>query len=160
MEHDIIGYKKSGIKLETIYTIEYLDNKQDAEKAFSGKHPAPWELYKKKQFTDLSDAISVFVNMYSRLDNDDFTAIYDVKLFEEIKLNGETIQERTITDIHNFGSIVAQETQKIKKQNDKLSEIIEQQNNELESMNSFIKALHAENIYKQFKEQGNQMQTA
>ena len=44
MTTDTIGYKKSDIKLETIYTIEFLDNKADAERAFNGRCAAPWEL--------------------------------------------------------------------------------------------------------------------
>jgi hypothetical protein len=156
MKHDTIGYKNPNIKLEMVYTIEYIDNKPDADKAFSERYDAPWELYKKKKFIDLSDAISLFINMYSRLDNDGYTKIYDVKLFEEINLNGELIQERIVTDIYNFGSIANQESQKIKRQNENLHDTIEYQSNELKSMNSFIKCYHAENAYKQFKEQADQ----
>ena len=148
---DTMGYKKSGIKLETVYTIEFLDNKPDAERVFSGRCGAPWELYKKKKITDLTEAISFFVNMYSRLDNDGYAKIYDVKMFEEIKLNDELIQERIITDIYNIGAIAGQESQKIRKQNEALSETIEYQKSELETMNSFIKYYHAEQTYKNFK---------
>ena len=156
MTTDCIGYQNPKFKLETIYTIEYLNNKKDADRVFSGRENAPWELYKTKTFTDLSAAISLFINMYARLDIDDiFNCIYDVKLFEEIKLNGETIQERYITDLDNFGSITDLETRNIRNRNFELSDTVKNQNNELETMEKFLEAYHAKDAYKQFKEPHN-----
>ena len=150
---DCIEYKNSKFKIETIYTIEYLNNKKDADRVFSGKEDTPWELYKTKTFTDLSTAISLFINMYARLDTDDiFNRIYDVKLFEEIKLNGETIQERYVTDLDNFGSITDLETRNIRNRNFELTTTVKEQNSELETMKKFLEVYHAKDTYKQFKE--------
>ncbi len=134
-----IDFKKAGINLKQSYTIEYIDNKHDMDKVNSGKHPAPWELYKVKHFDDLQDAIDLFVHYYA-WDN-----ILDVKLFESIQLNGETIQERCITNIYNFGAIVDSESQSMRRRYNDLQDTIKEYQKELDCMNSFIGKYKAEN---------------
>lgn len=94
-----IGYVKNGASLKTVYTIEYITNKRDFERAYDGRHPAPWELYMKYQTEDLQQAMTVFLAHYAS------ALTYDVKLFEEIYVNGELIREQCITDIVNFSRI-------------------------------------------------------
>lgn len=89
----------AGVNLKTLYTIEYITNKRDFECAYDGKHPAPWELYMKYQTEDLQQAMTVFLAHYAS------ALTYDVKLFEEIYINGELIREQCITDIQNFTRI-------------------------------------------------------
>ena len=88
-----------GVNLKTLYTIEYITNKRDFERAYDGRHPAPWELYLKYQTEDLQQAMTVFLAHYAS------ALTYDVKLFEEISVNGELIREQCITDIMNFSRI-------------------------------------------------------
>ena len=85
--------------LKTLYTIEYITNKRDFERAYDGKHPAPWELYLKYQTEDLQQAMTVFLMHYAS------ALTYDVKLFEEIYVNGELLREQCMTDIMNFESV-------------------------------------------------------
>ena len=84
------------VSLKTLYTIEYITNKRDFERAYDGRHPAPWELYLKYQTEDLQQAMTAFLAHYAS------ALTYDVKLFEEIYVNGELIREQCITDIVNF----------------------------------------------------------
>jgi len=150
-----ITYQKEGMKLETVYTIEYIDNKKDFDRLDKPSSLyEPWELYKTKQFTNMQDAISIFVLMYSR------DSIYDVKLFEEIKLNGETIQERYLTQLDNFGAITDNETQRIRNTNFALKDAIKDYEDEYSSFPAFLKKYHAEKTYKQFKEESQQKQVS
>lgn len=87
------------VTLKTLYTVEYITNKRDFERAYDGRHPAPWELYLKYQTEDLQQAMTGFLAHYAS------ALTYDVKLFEEIYVNGELIREQCITDIMNFGRI-------------------------------------------------------
>ena len=94
-----IDYIKPGIDLKTIYKIEYITNKHDFERVCEGKHPAPWELYQIKETEELQTAMTIFLAHYSS------ERTYDVKLFEEILLNGEIVREQCITDIIGFSNI-------------------------------------------------------
>lgn len=85
--------------LKTIYTIEYITDKRDFERVCRGLHDAPWELYLKYQTEDLQQAMTVFLAHYASV------LTYDVKLFEEIYVNGEVVREQCITDITNFSRI-------------------------------------------------------
>lgn len=98
-EHYNVGYVNANANLKTLYTIEYITNKRDFERAYDGKHPAPWELYLKYQTEDLQQAMTVFLAHYAS------GLTYDVKLFEEIYVNGELIREQCVTDIVNFSRI-------------------------------------------------------
>lgn len=98
-KHYNIGYVNESANVKTVYTIEYITNKRDFERAYDGKHPAPWELYLKYQTEDLQQGITVFLAHYAS------ALTYDVKLFEEIYVNGEIVREQCITDIVNFSRI-------------------------------------------------------
>ena len=97
--HYNIGYTKHDANLKTIYTIEYITNKRDYERAYDGRHPAPWELYKTYRTESLEQAMTVFLAHYAS------ALTYDVKLFEEICINGELIREQCIASITNFSRI-------------------------------------------------------
>jgi len=89
----------AGVSLKTLYTVEYITNKRDFERAYDGRHPAPWELYLKYATEDLQQAMTAFLAHYAS------ALTYDVKLFEEIYVNGELIREQCITDIMDFSRI-------------------------------------------------------
>lgn len=94
-----VGYTKDGVSLKTVYTIEYITDKRDFDRVCSGKHYAPWELYKTYKTDSLQQAMTVFLAHYAS------ALTYDVKLFEEIYVNGELIREQCITDIMSFSRI-------------------------------------------------------
>jgi hypothetical protein len=94
-----IGYVADGVNVRTVYTIEYITSKRDFERVCDGRHPAPWELYLKYQTEDLQQAMTVFLTHYASV------LTYDVKLFEEIYVNGEVVREQCITNIANFSRI-------------------------------------------------------
>lgn len=84
--------------IDTRYTLEYIDNKKDFDYISSGKfnRGEPWERYKKKAYSSLDEAMSYYV-LY--LFN---PQIYDVKLFEEILIDGETVREAYIEPVSTF----------------------------------------------------------
>lgn len=94
-----IGYTDASANLETVYKIEYITDKRDFEQVCSGKHNAPWELYKVYKTESLEQAMTAFLAHYAS------ASTYDAKLFEEISINGELIREQCITDIRNFSRI-------------------------------------------------------
>jgi hypothetical protein len=114
-----IDYLKEGTDIRTIYTIEYIDNEKDFNAI--EKHSAPWELYKTKKTESLQRAIEIFFALYTA-QRDETRHIYDVKLFEAIQLNGETIREQYITGMHNFTSLLGRESVRISNQYDDLKE--------------------------------------
>ena len=144
-----IMYKKEGINLKTVYTIEYIDTKKEWEILCANKHPAPWELFKKKVYEDLQDAINQFIVMYSS------DSIYEVKLWESIELNNEVIQERCIDGIDNFKYIVNNETKRqLNLINDK-QDTLKYYEKQSETLRAFLKKYHAEETYKKFEDEQN-----
>ena len=85
----MISYKDESVDIKTVYTVEYINNKKDIDYVNSGSiaYGEPWKRYKIKVYDNLDNAISQYMIYYFSKD------IYDLKLFEEIKLNGETIRE-------------------------------------------------------------------
>lgn len=94
----MITYQKENSGLEIRYSLEYIDNKKDFDYISSGKFSRgePWERYKKKAYSSLDEAMSYYV-LY--LFN---PQIYDVKLFEEILIDGETVREAYIEPVSTF----------------------------------------------------------
>lgn len=94
----MISYQNENSGLEIRYSLEYIDNKKDFDYISSGKFSRgePWERYKKKAYSSLDEAMSYYV-LY--LFN---PQIYDVKLFEEILIDGETVREAYIEPVSTF----------------------------------------------------------
>ena len=94
----MISYQKENSGLEIRYSLEYIDNRKDFDYISSGKFSRgePWERYKKKAYSSLDEAMSYYV-LY--LFN---PQIYDVKLFEEILIDGETVREAYIEPVSTF----------------------------------------------------------
>ena len=94
----MISYQKENSGLEIRYSLEYIDNKKDFDYISSGKfnRGEPQDYYKKKVYSSLDKAMSYYV-LY--LFN---PQIYDVKLFEEILIDGETVREAYIEPVSTF----------------------------------------------------------
>lgn len=91
-------------RLETRYTVEYIDNQKDMDYVQSGSISLsePWERYKKRTYNSIDDATSFYmISLFN-------TVILDVKLWEEILLDGETIRESYIEPDSTLGSTLKQ----------------------------------------------------
>ena len=80
-------YQKIGVNLEIKCSVEYVFDPRVIAKLEAETHPAPWELYEVKEFDNLDDAVSFFLPLYFN------PKCYDPKLFIQILLGGEVIQE-------------------------------------------------------------------
>lgn len=144
-----IGYENPNIDLKTIYTIEYITNKADYERAYDGKHPAPWELYQKITTEDLQQAMTIFLAHYAS------ALTYDVKLFEDVRLSGETIREQCITDVLNFSRICDDNKKKLTDVIYAKEEIIDLQTEEIETVKAGFARFGKDAYDKFIREQRN-----
>lgn len=86
----MVTWTKQDADIKTLYTVEYVMDANNWKRICDGKHPAPWELYQKKQFDGLDAALTFYlVRLFD-------AATYDVKLFEEIHVDGESVREAYI----------------------------------------------------------------
>lgn len=79
-------------RLETRYTVEYINNPKDMDYVCGGKfdNGEPSERYKKRSYDCIDDAISFYmVSLFN-------PKMFSVRLFEEILFDGETIRESYI----------------------------------------------------------------
>ena len=140
-------YKKEGINLVTRYTVEYIDNQKDLDYINSGiyKHGEPWERYKTKQFDNMDEALSIYM-VYSVNDT-----ILDIKLFEEIILNNETIRESYIepksTTSYSMKTFINKNLYKQNDENLKQLDNLETENN---LYKQFIKQYNSEKLFNEF----------
>lgn len=91
-------------RLQTRYTVEYIDNQKDMDYVCSGKinNGEPSERYKNRTYNSIDDAMSFYmVSLFNPV-------ILDVKLSEEILLDGETIRESYIELDSTLGSTLKQ----------------------------------------------------
>jgi len=149
-------YKKEGINLITRYTVEYIDNQKDLDYINSGKfnHGEPWERYKTKQFDNMDEAMSLYMVYLVRSD------IYDVKLFEEIILDGETIRENyiepTSTTAYSLKNAVNKSMYEMKSKAEKQVETLETENN---LYKQFIKQYNSEKLFNEYMKQNIETKT-
>ena len=157
----MVTYQKKGVRLEIHYTVEYIDNKKDWEYVCSGsiKHGEPWERYKKKHYSSLDEAMTQylikFFDMCSTKEKDGQIGTFDVRLFEEVLLDGETIRESYIepesTVLHGlrttFGREQVDELDNLRRLNDEQSDL-------LARYAAFTKKYNAEDLFKKFQQNG------
>ena len=140
-------YKKEGINLVTRYTVEYIDNQKDLDYINNGiyKHGEPWERYKTKQFDNMDQALSLYMVYYV---ND---TILDIKLFEEIILDNETIRESYIepksTTSYSMKTFINKNLYKQNDENLKQLDNLETENN---LYKQFIKQYNSEKLFNEF----------
>jgi hypothetical protein len=143
-------YKKSGVNLITRYTIEYIDNEKDFDYVNSGRidKGEPSDRYKTKQFDNLDDAMSLYTVW---LVND---RILDMKLFEEIILNGETIRESYIelknTTSHSLKTVINKNLYDNNVKNETKIETLETENR---LYKQFIDIMHADKMFSEYAKQ-------
>ena len=143
MNNRNISYKNEKYDLKTIYNVEYITNKNDFDLAYSGRHDAPWDLYQVTKTEDLQRAITIFLHHYGS------SLTYDVKLREEVILNGEIIQEQYVTNIINFDSICTTNTARLTDIIRAKDEIINLQSEKVEET-EILKGVVGEDKYNKF----------
>lgn len=136
------SYQKLGVDLKTRITVEYVVDPRIIRELEADTHPAPWELYEKREFDNLDDAVSFFLPLYF---ND---TVYDPKFFVEILLDGETVQESYLelnsTTPWTISRLVDADRQK---RLDTMEGIIKEQEAEIESLEYQIRIMGSRSAY-------------
>lgn len=135
-------------RMVTRYTVEYIDNQKDMDYVCSGKIDSgePWERYKKRTYDCIDDAISFYmVSLFN-------PKMFQVRLFEEILFDGETIRESYIEPKSVIGNTLKQVINK------SMYEDTRRVNNEIETLEKklylvnkwFTECKPAENTFNDF----------
>ena len=150
MHENFYGYQKGNV--ETLYTVEYIDDsetwKQFQKSQKVGSDIEPWEVFKKKDFDNISEAISFYMLKYM------LDSTYHIAMWEQIFYNGEMILENPIEPENTFAyrmrTIINSD---LEKENMRLSESNEALIKELELYQKFLKEYHAEESFRKWKEE-------
>lgn len=152
MHKNFYGYEKGNV--ETRYNVEFIDDpktwKQFLSVTGNGYDGTiePWELYKKKDFDNISEAISFYMLKYM------LDSTYHIAMWEQIFYNGEMILENPIEPENTFAyrmrTIINSD---LEKENMRLSESNEALIKELELYQKFLKEYHAEENFRKWKEE-------
>jgi hypothetical protein len=145
----MVTYQSTSHNIKTVYTVEYIDNQNDADYVSSGRidKGEPWERYKTKVFQSADSAFSLYVLMLVRED------IYDVQLFEQLYLNDEVVREQYIEPVNTLQwSIRMAVSKEMEKRIESLGEANEMLSGEVAQYESFVKKYNAQKTFKEFKE--------
>ena len=150
MHKNFYGYQKGNV--ETRYEIEFIDDPKTWEQFLKsqkcGSTIEPWEVFKKKKFDNISEAISFYMLKYM------INSTYLIAMWEQIFYNGEMILENPIEPENTFAyrmrTIINSD---LEKENMRLSESNEALIKELELYQKFLKEYHAEENFRKWKEE-------
>ena len=150
MHKNFYGYQKGNV--ETRYEIEFIDDqktwKRFLESQKVGSAIEPWEVFKKKEFDNVSEAITFYMLKYMH------DSIYHIAMWEQVFYNGEMILENPIEPENTFAyrmrTIINSD---LKKENERLSNGNEVLGKELEMYKEFLKEYHAEENFRKWKEE-------
>lgn len=152
MHKNFYGYEKGNV--ETIYTVEYIDDRKTWEQflyitevKYDGTIE-PWELYKKRTYDNISDALSFYLIRYVQENT------YDIKLYEEVRLDGETILEQNIEpSARTKWSLRKAVNDNMNRWNENLVNESILLNVENEKYKEFLRAMNAEETFKNWKKE-------
>ena len=152
MHKNFYGYEKGNV--ETIYTVEYIDDRKTWEQflyitevKYDGTIE-PWELYKKRTYDNISDALSFYLIRYVQENT------YDIKLYEEVRLDGETILEQNIEpSASTKWSLRKAVNDNMNRWNENLVNESILLNVENEKYKEFLRAMNAEETFKNWKKE-------
>lgn len=154
----MVTYQKKGVRLEIHYTVEYIDNKKDWEDVCNERAWEPWERYKKKCFSNLDEAMTLYLIKFFDMcstKEDSKIGTFDVKLFEDVLLDGETIRESYIepesTILYGLRTTFGREQVN---ELDNLRCINHEQADLLAQYATFTKKYNAEDLFKKFQQNG------
>lgn len=136
----MISYQKENIKIETRYQVEYTEREDE----------------KIKSFPSLDEALSFYLVMFFRMcSTNDPDRIDNVRLFEQIVLDGEVVRESWIEPRNTmlYYLRLTFHDESIRAAND-LRESADEYAKENEKYKAFIKSIHAEENFKNFVHQG------
>ena len=150
MHKNFYGYEKGNV--ETRYNVEFIDDpktwKQFQKSQKVGSDIEPWEIFKKKDFDNISEAISFYMLKYM------LDSTYHIAMWEQVFYNGEMILENPIEPENTFAyrmrTIINSD---LEKENMRLSESNEALIKELELYQKFLKEYHAEENFRKWKEE-------
>lgn len=149
MHKNFYGYEKGNI--ETRYEIEFIDDpetwKQFQKAQERSSTIEPWEVFKKKEFDNVSEAITFYMLKYMH------DSTYHIAMWEQVFYNGEMILENPIEPENTFAyrmrTIINSD---LKKENERLSNDNEVLGKELEMYKEFLKEYHAEENFRKWKD--------
>ena len=150
MHKNFYGYENGNVK--THYEIEFIDDPKTWEQFQKAQERSstiePWEVFKKKNFDNISEAISFYMLKYMH------DSTYHIAMWEQIFYNGEMILENPIEPENTFAyrmrTIINSD---LEKENMRLSESNEALIKELELYQKFLKEYHAEENFRKWKEE-------
>lgn len=136
----MISYQKENIKIQTRYQVEYTEREDE----------------KIKSFPSLDEALSFYLVMFFRMcSTNDPDRIDNVRLFEQIVLDGEVVREGWIEPRNTmlYYLRLTFHDESIRAAND-LRESADEYAKENEKYKAFIKSIRAEENFKHFVHQG------
>lgn len=150
MHKNFYGYENGNV--ETHYEIEFIDDpatwKQFQKAQERSSTIEPWEVFKKKNFDNISEAISFYMLKYM------LDSTYHIAMWEQIFYNGEMILENPIEPENTFAyrmrTII---NSSLEKENKRLSDNNTALIKELDLYKEFIKKYHAEESFRKWKEE-------
>ena len=150
MHKNFYGYENGNVK--THYEIEFIDDPKTWEQFQKAQERSstiePWEVFKKKNFDNISEAISFYMLKYMH------DSTYHIAMWEQIFYNGEMILENPIEPENTFAyrmrTIINSD---LEKENMRLFKNNEALINELELYQKFLKKYHAEENFRKWKEE-------
>ena len=150
MHKNFYGYQKGNV--ETLYIVEYIDDPETWEKFLNVTESGydgtiePWELYKKRTYDNVTEALTFYMVRYIQENT------YDVKLYEEVRVNGETVLEQNIEPLATTKWYLRKT---INDNINRCNERLENENNllvkENEEYRAFLKAMNAEETFQSWK---------
>ena len=152
MHKNFYGYEKENV--ETLYTVEYIDDPETWKQFLSVTGNGydgtiePWEVFKKKEFDNVSEAISFYMLKYMH------DSTYHIAMWEQVFYNGEMILENPIESKNTFAySMRTNINSDLEKENTRLSDERDVLIKELDLYKEFIKKYHAEESFRKWKEE-------
>ena len=150
MHKNFYGYEKGNV--ETRYNVEFIDDPETWKQFQKAQERSstidPWEVFKKKDFDNISEAISFYMLKYM------INSTYLIAMWEQIFYNGEMILENPIEPENTFAyrmrTIINSD---LEKENMRLFDNNAELINELDLYKEFIKKYHAEETFRKWKEE-------
>lgn len=144
------GYEKGNV--ETRYNVEFIDDPKTWEQFQKsqkvGSDIEPWEVFKKKEFDNVSEAITFYMLKYMH------DSTYHIAMWEQVFYNGEMVLENPIEPENTFTYRMRMTINSdIEKENMRLSESNEALIKELELYQKFLKEYHAEEHFRKWKKE-------
>ena len=148
----MITYQKENTDINVVYSVEYIDDPKVFELLDKGEEVE----YKVKQFSSLDDAMTTYLIYLFwikgfKTNANVFRKIYDVKLFEQIVLNGTVIRESWIEPRQNvINSLCNAVNKDVCRRLEQLEQESETQKALINKYESFIESYNAQEIFKSY----------